>query len=341
MSSLKKESKNRLMLLDILRAVASISVVFFHLNEPLPDDGSFYKNMVSFGWLGVPVFFVISGYCIWMISMKIKNPFEFILKRIMRIYLPYLFSLIVVLGVVGVHWLSYSVNDVTKLPADINSIVLTLLLMTDPATSVHTINWVYWSLTYEVVFYIIIFLVLFTQYRLPIISFLSIASIIPTIENIPMLFFLNNFSIFLLGLALYGLSADQKNRWYYLLIFATSYLTIILKMESLIAITSTVTSVVIYFSDNLEKRLGTFARSFGKLGEWSYSLYLIHVPIGVYLIRGLQIKVFGLETTDMLIRIVADTTIVAVLIGISWMMFKFIERPSIELARIIWKRERN
>lgn len=337
----KELNKNRLILLDILRAVASVSVVFFHLNEPLPDDGSFYKNLVSIGWLGVPVFFVISGFCIWMISINIKNPFEFITKRVIRIYLPYLFSLIVVLGVVATHLLLYSVNNVTRLPSDFNSIVLTILLLTDPVTSVHTINWVYWSLTYEVIFYIIIFLILFIKHRLIILSVISTLPLIPSIENIPIFFFLSNFSIFLLGVALYGWLSDQKNRFYYIFIFATSYLTIVFKLESFILIVSTLTFIVIYFGNSLENQMGSVTKVFGKLGEWSYSLYLIHVPIGVYFFKGVGTKIIGLDEQNILTRVLFDVAIVGILIGISWLMFTYIERPSIELARSMWQKGKN
>ncbi len=69
-----------------LRAIAVLSVVFYH------SDFSYFKG----GWLGVDIFFVISGYLISniIISDLNNNDFSFkvfYLKRIKRI-LPALFA---------------------------------------------------------------------------------------------------------------------------------------------------------------------------------------------------------------------------------------------------------
>ncbi|MEO3680738.1 acyltransferase family protein [Shewanella vesiculosa] len=81
--------------IDGLRAIAVLSVLFFHL------DSSYLPG----GFLGVDVFFVISGYLITRIiySQKLDNDFyftEFYSKRIKRILPPIflLLSLVYVLG---------------------------------------------------------------------------------------------------------------------------------------------------------------------------------------------------------------------------------------------------
>lgn len=47
--------------IDWLRALASIAVVWFHLNEVRADHASLYGFVAAHGYLGVPVFFVVSG----------------------------------------------------------------------------------------------------------------------------------------------------------------------------------------------------------------------------------------------------------------------------------------
>lgn len=52
---------------------------------------------VTFGWIGVPVFFVVSGFCIHLSHMKSPDPrvSVFYLKRFFRIYPPYLVALFI------------------------------------------------------------------------------------------------------------------------------------------------------------------------------------------------------------------------------------------------------
>src|ERR1700750_1066981 len=62
-----EEERSRIHVLDTLRGVASLAVCWFHLtsfkyNTP---DGTAYpllKGTGRYGWLGVEVFFVISGF---------------------------------------------------------------------------------------------------------------------------------------------------------------------------------------------------------------------------------------------------------------------------------------
>tara|TARA_B110000879_G_C10807194_1_gene368915 strand:- start:235 stop:471 length:237 start_codon:yes stop_codon:yes gene_type:complete len=66
--------------IDGLRAIAALAVVFYHLNRSIFSDG----------YLGVDVFFVISGYLITLIIHKelINNKFtlsNFYNRRISRI----------------------------------------------------------------------------------------------------------------------------------------------------------------------------------------------------------------------------------------------------------------
>src|SRR5437763_15738622 len=62
--------KQRLQSIDFLRGVASFSVLVFHalLSSPLPAGLPGWVRLVlpipMQGYLGVPLFFVISGFCI-------------------------------------------------------------------------------------------------------------------------------------------------------------------------------------------------------------------------------------------------------------------------------------
>jgi peptidoglycan/LPS O-acetylase OafA/YrhL len=57
----KSPSRDRLAGLDTLRALAIVVVMIFHLQGRLPDG---FEPVARFGWMGVDLFFVLSGYLI-------------------------------------------------------------------------------------------------------------------------------------------------------------------------------------------------------------------------------------------------------------------------------------
>ncbi len=71
--------------ITIIRSVAVLLVLVFHFNS----------NLLRSGYIGVDIFFVISGYLISLISIKriedVKSLKQFYIKRIMRIYPALLF----------------------------------------------------------------------------------------------------------------------------------------------------------------------------------------------------------------------------------------------------------
>ncbi len=98
----------------MLRAVAILSVFLLHwfgqaygtdhlnwnglLRDPAsaPSTSFIAFFPLSFGWMGVPLFFVISGFCIHASALK-NNELRvgrFFWRRFWRIYPPYLAALI-------------------------------------------------------------------------------------------------------------------------------------------------------------------------------------------------------------------------------------------------------
>lgn len=137
--------------LDLLRFLAALSVVFYHYISGFADV--YFNHMTEitkFGYLGVPLFFMISGFVIFA-SADNRTPGEFAISRLTRVY-PTLFvctTLTVLIlyvcdGEVGVSVLQYLVN-------------LTLL---NTYAGIEYIDNVYWTLLAELKFYFCIFILL-------------------------------------------------------------------------------------------------------------------------------------------------------------------------------------
>ena len=178
--------------IDFLRLIASSWVVIFHLNEPLEGVDNFYGNLSKLGSLGVPIFFVISGYCIALASHYSKSSLDFLVRRFFRIFPMYWASLLIVIVCVLLFTVLFGQNSITQLPKSPWDVTATLTLLTSPFSSVQTVNWVYWSLTEEIFFYLVIGLALCFQVRtrLCLLMLVSMLSFFPEMHNVPGLFFL-------------------------------------------------------------------------------------------------------------------------------------------------------
>jgi len=142
---------DRIATLDYLRLLAALSVVAFHyLFRGAAADGflaSGYPEAAPFaiyGYLGVNLFFLISGYVIaW--SAEGRNWRDFAVARFVRLYPGFLICMTIsfaVLAVVRPPWADVSV---TQYAAN--------LLMFAPALGQPFVDGVYWSIILELVFY--------------------------------------------------------------------------------------------------------------------------------------------------------------------------------------------
>jgi len=167
----------RLRGIDALRGVAALGVVLFHAIEQgknvVPNNLLEYPVRLvqfasSFGYIGVFLFFVISGFCIhlqWARSKAagIKPDIRFgsfWKRRLRRLYPPYVIALLLYLLLaaytVGLDLTHFVVYDI--------GMHLLMLHNLDPHTC-YTINGVFWTLAIEEQLYLAYFLLLFLRVR--------------------------------------------------------------------------------------------------------------------------------------------------------------------------------
>lgn len=165
---------SRLRSIDALRGVAALAVVIYHAVGQAPHDehnrlllwlGVPIREAVSYGYTGVFLFFVISGFCIHLHWAKARAAGQeptiefmpFWKRRFRRLYPPYLIALILYLLVVALTTdVRYSLWDIT--------LHLLMLHNLDSHTS-YSINGVFWTLAIEEQLYLAYFLLLFLRGR--------------------------------------------------------------------------------------------------------------------------------------------------------------------------------
>lgn len=146
------KNKN-LQLIQALRGIASLLVVLFHTTANASEilKITFLSGFFNFGSAGVDVFFVLSGFIITYTSLgsinKSKKFSTFIYRRFIRIFPTYWF--IISLFLLAQILLPSFYR--THFSFDIKNIFFTYLLLPGHAM----VNGVSWTLSYELFFYLI------------------------------------------------------------------------------------------------------------------------------------------------------------------------------------------
>lgn len=155
-----------------MRGLAAMLVVMFHFRTDLASDIPLANWIFAQGAIGVDVFFIISGFIFYYISLTenggIKSSAVFFTKRICRIVPPYVIATIFIAGNSWDKWYS-ALHAFTFLPADI---------MQPAPFFGYPRLFVGWSLNYEFVFYSICALALiFRNYKNLVITLIIACSV--------------------------------------------------------------------------------------------------------------------------------------------------------------------
>jgi peptidoglycan/LPS O-acetylase OafA/YrhL len=269
-----------LRVIDVLRAIAALSVCLFHFSAILDQAGDIapmVRLVASRGHLGVVVFFVISGFVIpfsmrdWRLTWPGFR--TFLTRRLLRLYPPYLIATVLSLALwqlsavlPGFRGVSPSVSGLEAL----GNVSMTAGFLGVPWTLV-----VAWSLAIEVQFYAAIALVLpLCLHPKPQIRFatLIVWCALPLIA--PGFQYVTSFAaLFGIGLASYLYQSHRIGlaAWACSLVFAAAVHGSVHGLESAIAGLAIAAAL---FARPPEQGLAQY------LGTISYSLYLVHVPIG-------------------------------------------------------------
>ena len=169
--------RTRLRGIDALRGAAALGVVFYHAVDQgakaLPNNFLQYPARLvqltsSYGYIGVFLFFVISGFCIHLQWARAKAAgvnheirfISFWKRRIRRLYPPYLIALLLFLLVAA------STTGISLTRFFFYDLGMHLLMLHNlDAKTAYTVNGVFWTLAIEEQLYLAYFLLLFIRMR--------------------------------------------------------------------------------------------------------------------------------------------------------------------------------
>ena len=297
---------------DYIRAFASLMVAIYHL-------GGKTQPILNYSWLGVQMFFVLSGFIICYTLPKdynYKQSHTFLLKRIIRINFPYFCSILII---IFINFISRNTNAI-----DWENIGLHLLYLNQYFDKPY-LNPVYWTLAVEFQFYILIaifFPIITKNIGLFVICTANIITVIYRIESVAIFNFLPLFSLGILG---FKFIQEEKNLRTTLIV---SILIIascsVLSLGWLQSITGFLTFAVL-FAPLPKLSVITF---FSKI---SFSLYLVHDVVGSRLVVYLG-KYFP---TELYYKALIFLIGLSVSIITAWFFYKIIEKPFMKWSKSI------
>ncbi|GAA0450696.1 acyltransferase [Streptomyces sp. NPDC046215] len=335
-----QQSAPRLYVLDGLRILAALMVVTFHYvaleggwgknhSEVFPD----FRLVARYGWTGVEVFFLISGFVICMSTWG-RTLGDFVVSRVSRIYPAYWVAIFLTAAVVTLWPQTRQVHNWDT--------VLTNLTMLQQSVGVWDVDGVYWTLFIELKFYVLFAIVVATgvTYRKCVLfcALWTVFAMTATSVDNDMLkmWAMPLFApYFIAGIAFYLMHRYKPTA----LLWGIVVLQLLIAQHHVArrvldngdATTPTWPANLIIFIAFVLMALisvGAFNRVqwrwLSTAGALTYPLYLVHQYIGMTVIYALR------EAVPAPLLVIG---LMVVMLGAAWLMHRYVERPLGKLVR--------
>lgn len=328
---MEKKISKRIYELDALRGIAALMVILFHYTTKYAE--TFNSSLTTqfefkYGHYGVSLFFIISGFVIFMTVYSIKTPFQFIFKRFVRLYpvfwvcltLTFLYTTIVNIPILTRTFSEYLINF---------SMIPSLL-------GFRAIDGVYWSLVPELFFYALILILIIKKWLQKIllicfiwlgISFADIYMDLPIFVEI--ILNLKYGFLFVTGINFYQIYVKNYSWVNYLQLFICF---IICYLQGDIVFTRFFIFFIFLFSAFVNGKLQFLKiKSIVFLGEISYVLYLLHQFIGYGIIN----KLINSGVRNYFVLVITPL-LISILLA-AFITFK-VEKPMIKKINFLFKK---
>ncbi|WP_262283817.1 acyltransferase [Micromonospora sp. MA102] len=322
----------RLLVLDGLRLGAAIMVVAYHLvGDKLgawrnPSAAALFgplHSAAAYGFLGVQLFFIISGFVICMSAWG-RPVGDFFVSRVVRLYPAYWFAVLVSAGVL------LAVPVTREIQA--RDVLANLTMMQD-FLGVPRLDMSYWTLTVELIFYLLFAVVVARglSYR-RVVTFCAVWTVatlvVPNFDNqwLVEVTAASHASYFIAGVALYLIHRFGQN----LLLWSIVGLSWLISLTRLLGLAKArdvsfapaAVIVTVFFLVMAAVALNRFGWVrwpwVATAGALTYPLYLVHQTVGVAVIKKAQTHLPPWLLLGALF---------ALLLVAAWLIHRFVERP--------------
>lgn len=318
--------------LDLFRGIGAIFVMLYHYTTRYEISFGHvgnYKIYVPWGYTAVSLFFMLSGFLIFLNLKEEDTALKFLYKKVIRLYPTYWAAIFLT-----------TLSNTFLLPERVRpfSTILVNFTMVQRFFDIENVDTVYWTLYYELLFYIIIaiaislgkrkdikgispivwyifmgFVIIFSKIRLNNLDYKGI-------EWMSKLIMPRYIHMFIVGIMLYYLYKDKKNFFAHgviLLGIYNHYINHDLEYTRFFILYILLFYLVVYgvrISTPLDRPIAFIAKI-------SYPLYLTHQFIGYGIIRWME----AVGMTHEIFLIIP----IAISILLAYLLHHFVEEPSV------------
>jgi peptidoglycan/LPS O-acetylase OafA/YrhL len=332
-------SQTRLLSLDALRGLAALAVVLFHYMGHFQEKyGHVSPPLFSFelGRYGVELFFMISGFVIFLTLDRVRSTADFAFARFSRLFPTYWAAVLLTWTIVSLFGLPG--REVSAFAAVANMTMIQAVL------GFPHVDGVYWTLQAELGFYLLAGLIFWSGQRQRgviilallvvadcFVAYFDLRKTVAGLWRVYSLFPLDNLYLFLFGAAIYELTHAR-----------ISYRT-----ATVIGVIAIIATAIVPRPMHLPIVLslaallwaacaGDFRFLRGKwlyaVGTISYPLYLLHDNIG-------YVMLIHLERIGVPVYLAIGLAIIAAL-SLAAFVSHFVEYPAMHRLRTWWKKRK-
>lgn len=332
--------------LNIIRGICAIFIVLYHYTARYNDIEFIPEHLktnweITFPWgcLAVVTFFLLSGFLCNVErsgTEKTEKPVQYLRKRFIRLYPAFLVA-VCLTSLVTFIWYKEAFVGVKD--------ILLNLTMLPALLKAQSVDGVYWTLQYEIIFYFIIVALLFINkpqwnkylfngWLAAAIAFYWIGGETGSgiIFSMIRIFLMPSYiQTFLLGIALKQICEDKQDYWTYAMIVLSLVNHYFWQGLNSTIWLATFALLILYITklnpNTILNKDNKVAKFFGWLSGISYALYLVHQNIGYAIIQGL-ISIGATHEIFILIPITVSVLL-------AWAIYHFIEQPIIRWSKKI------
>jgi peptidoglycan/LPS O-acetylase OafA/YrhL len=328
MKTNKIERSDNLQSVQLLRGLAALVVMLHHsVGGDYLSKSNIVRIVAESGWMGVEIFFIISGfiisYSMFKKDYKVTRDFRvFFLKRIIRIEPPYIVSIVIVL-ILGwattlsgwYHGPAFHVNWLN---------VLGHIGYINVFTGQPWLNLAYWTLAVEFEYYLILAFTypLITHSNKVILLGTTAVLLASAFLPVPPGHIFRYLPFFVMGIGLFLLTTKQIKPLPFFITIAAASVLVWYIHGPLVLMLGLVTLPCIYY-------IRRVPQSFLFLGTISYSLYLTH---GFIVTRVMAVLERYMKHVPMSMRL---AICVVVCIVFAYVFYLFVEKPFQEWSKKI------
>lgn len=274
----------RIPIVESLRGWSATAVCWYHFVWGTVDyvQAPWARALTYWGQYGVTVFFVISSVVLplslWRRSYHLGHWGAFMKRRLYRLEPPYLVSILLVILVL----LAKAYHHHEPYAVDVYSLVLHLGYAVPWAEGVTWLNPVYWSLAVEFQYYMVLS-VLFVAWRKKEWRWVSWALLLGlSVVSMDKALLFRWLPLFVLGGSYVLWQTQTLHRWEWSLVAGISIGLMVFQLGWSHALVVGLTLGAIHYFSGYNPQWSAW------LGRCSYSLYLVHLPIGQTLVNVLS-----------------------------------------------------